>query len=100
MAGITVDTTAVTGTATNLQRLNRELRDNFSGVARAVTRLDGGWDGQAAAKAIRRFSDMQQRLTENRYQALDNYARFLCQQVGVGYEETEGANKSLADAFK
>lgn len=100
MADMRVDTAAVAGTAETLRRLNGDLRDDFGGVVRAIARLDGGWDGQAAAKAIERFSDMQQRLPENRYRALDNYARFLCQRVGLGYEGIEGVNKSLADAFK
>ena len=100
MAKLKVDTGVVITTVTNIRILNTEMRDAFESVQSAISRLDSSWDGSAATAAVSKFNEVKAAYVESRYNVVENFAKFLLQQVGEGYEQTEDANKSLADAFK
>lgn len=100
MARLKVDAEQVVATANRIKNYNNQMRDGFSSVQEAITRLDGTWDGSAATNAIRKFNAIKNSYCEARYSVVDNFVSFLHQQVGEGYTQTEAANKSLADQFK
>lgn len=100
MANLKINTDSVVTAATNIKRMNGQIRDDFSSVQRAMTQLDNAWDGAAANNAIGRFNELKSGFPDARYNVVDNYANFLLQQVGEGYVQTEETNKSLADLFK
>ncbi len=100
MARLKVDAEQVVATANRIKNLNDQMRDRFSSVQDAITRLDGTWDGSAATNAISKFNDIKNSYCDARYNVVDNFVAFLHQQVGEGYTQTEAVNKSLADRFK
>ncbi len=100
MTNLKVSTEVVVAAAGNLRTLNNQIRNEFSGVQTAISRLDGGWEGSAATNAISKFNEVKTKYPEERYKVIENYVNFLLQQVGEGYTQTEDVNKSLADAFK
>lgn len=100
MADLKVDTGLVLTCAVKLENANNKIRDGFPSVERAINRLDNTWEGAAATNAISKFNEMRSQMPEARYTVLSNYINFLRNQVGEGYEQTEAANTSLADAFK
>ncbi len=100
MADLRINIDNAVATSNNLKRLNTQIRDAFPGVQTAINRLNNSWDGPAASKTIAKFSEIKEKYAEARYNVVDNYVRFLLQQVGEGYTQTEEANTSLADAFK
>lgn len=100
MANLKINTEAVVTAAEHIRNINNQIRDGFSSVQEAVSRLDSSWDGSAATGAINKFNEIKMKLPDVRYNVMNNYATFLLQQVGEGYTQTETANTSLADAFK
>ena len=100
MARLKVDAEQVVATANRIKNLNNQMRDGFSSVQDAISRLDGTWDGSAATNAIGKFNAIKNSYCDARYNVVDNFVAFLHQQVGEGYTQTEATNKSLADQFK
>lgn len=100
MANLKVDAEQVIASANRIKNLNDQMRDGFSSVQDAITRLDGTWDGSAATNTISKFNAIKNSYCDARYNVVDNFVAFLYQQVGEGYTQTEAANKSLADQFK
>ena len=100
MADLKINTDAVVAAANNIKNCNNQIRDGFPSVQTAITHLDNCWDGSAAAHAIGKFNEMKSKFSDARYSVLDNYVKFLLQQIGEGYTESEDANVSLADQFK
>lgn len=100
MTNLKINTDAAITAADNIKLYNTQIRDGFSDVQAAVTRLDNCWEGAAATVAISKFNEMKSKFLDARYSVLDNYVNFLLQQVGEGYTQTETVNVSLADQFK
>lgn len=100
MATLKVNTDSVVATAKNIQLCNNQIRDGFSEVQSTITRLDKTWEGEASSTAIAKFNELRSDYCDARYNVLDNYVKFLLNQVGEGYTQTEDANVSLAAQFK
>lgn len=100
MVSIKINTAGAVAVANNIKASNMQIRNGFSPVKSAISRLDANWEGAAASKAISKFHEIDSKFSEARYSVVDNYVRFLLQQVGEGYTQTEEVNKSLADEFK
>lgn len=100
MANLKVNVDAVVSAASNIQTCNAQMRDSFPDVQRAIDQLNNNWDGAASNNAMRKFDDIKSKFSDSRFKALDNYVKFLLQQVGEGYTQTEEVNVSLADQFK
>ena len=100
MPNLKIDVAAVVRTAGNIKLYNTQMRDDFTSVQRAINQLNNVWDGSASTVVINKFNEIIKNFGEARYNELDNYVKFLLEQVGEGYTQTEEANKSLADLFK
>ena len=100
MANLKMNTDGVVASANNIKNLNNQMRSNFNNVQKAISKLDASWDGSAASSAMSKFNSIKSKYCSARYNVLDNYVKFLYQQVGEGYTQTEDVNKSLADQFK
>ena len=100
MPNLKINTDAVVTVAENIKLYNTQMRDDFTSVQRAINQLNNVWDGSASTVVINKFNEIIKNFGEARYNELDNYVKFLLEQVGEGYTQTEEANKSLADLFK
>ena len=100
MPSIKINTDAAVNAAGHIKQINQQINDAFDSVWKSVRNLDKSWDGPASVKAIPRFDTIRDACCNSRYNVLDNYARFLLNAVGQGYEKTETVNTSLADQFK
>ncbi|MEE0863269.1 MAG: hypothetical protein U0L79_09830 [Lachnospiraceae bacterium] len=100
MANVKINTDAVRNVATHMQLMNKQMKDGFSDVQDAMTKLDNSWESSTATMAMEKYNQLRVDFSEARYTVLDNHINFLLQQVGQGYEETEKANVSLAAQFK
>lgn len=97
---IKIDTAAVRSAATNVGRLNKCVNHSLDELTRQISALNKDWDGSASEQAISTFSKMRSDYYENRYAQVDNFVRFLLQNVAGGYEFAESNNSKLADLFK
>ena len=100
MADLRIDAELAIDTGTRIGVLNAQMRDGFDNVQKAMSRLDGSWDGSAATAAMNKFQAIKNTFCEARYNVVDNYVAFLHKQVGAGYMKTEEANRDLASWFK
>ena len=100
MADLKMNTDKVNLAATNIHRINDDIHQSFSSVESALNRLYGSWDGDASWRAEQEYGKIRNKYEGQRYAVIENYIKFLTQQVGIGYDQTEEANKSLAAAFK
>ncbi|WHZ02755.1 WXG100 family type VII secretion target [Neobacillus sp. YX16] len=97
---IKVDTGRVAAAAKNIANYNNRIRDDFSPVESAMRALNSAWDSTAAEQAMDSFYKIKNTFHEPRYTVMDNYVKFLQQQVDPGYTQTETVNTFLADLFK
>ncbi|SDM85065.1 WXG100 family type VII secretion target [Bacillus sp. OK048] len=97
---IKVDTGRVAAAAKNIANYNNRIKDDFSSVESAIRALNSVWDGTAAEHAMDSFYKIKSTFHEPRYTVVDNYVKFLQQQVDPGYTQAEKANTTLADLFK
>ena len=100
MPNLKINTDAVVVAAENINLYNTQMQDNFASVQRAINQLNNTWDGSASTAAMSKFNEIISKFSDARYNELDNYVKFLLEQVGEGYTQTEEATKSLADLFK
>lgn len=99
MDNLKINTDAVINTANKIKLSNTQMRDEFQDLERAIGRLDSAWESPASSIVIRKFYDIKSDFFYERYEVLDNFVKYLFQQIGEGYTDTENTNKSLADAF-
>lgn len=100
MADLRINTEAVVSVANNLKMYNTQMKDALPRVESAMNNLNKSWDGEASNAAIAKFNEIKSKFADTRYDVLENYVKFLLQQVGEGYTQTEDVNKSLAAQFK
>jgi len=100
MDALKVNTDIINAAAGQIKGYNKQIRDDFDSLQSAVSRLDSTWDGSAATNTIKKFNEIKSSYCDARYAVMDNFVGFLYQQVGIGYENVETTNKSLADQFK
>ena len=104
MADLEIRTEAAAAAAERLGELNRAMDEQFVQVKKAVERLEQHWDGEASSRAVSKFYEVCHGAVADRRHVMENYRSFLKGQIAGGYEETESANRSvaekLADAFK
>ncbi len=100
MAVVKIDTEKVAGLAGKIRNSNNEMQRAFENAASSVNALGNSWSGAAYGNAIASFNDIRSKYYDARYNGVNNYANILNNQMSGGYNETETANKSLADQFK
>jgi uncharacterized protein YukE len=101
MAGmIKVNTEQVAAIASSIESLNGQLKDLLLESNSLMQRLGDSWTGEAATKTIENYNGFARTFSDQYYQVIDQYVKFLRVNVSSGYFETETANISLADSFK
>ena len=101
MAGqIKVNTEQVSQIASTIEGLNNKLNENLKECQTTISNLSNSWEGEAYQETRASFDEFASKFFQNYYDTIDQYVKFLRNNVAQGYFETETANKSLADAFK
>ena len=97
---IKINTAKVNSAASNISRINGNIRNDFSAVVDSINTLNRNWDGSASDNALRAFNTIKETYNENRYKVLDDLTLFLKNCVDPSYESTEQNIQSAASAFK
>ncbi len=102
MAGnsIKISTDQVTQIADNLEQLNKKLTEQLTTSKATIDGLKNIWQGEAAQATVSSFNEFAEAFFENYEKTIEQYVRFLRDNIAQGYFETETQNISLADAFK
>lgn len=97
---IKVNTTAVLSAAGKISETNIRISNEFNNLESRVNSLHENWKGVAADHAVSEFSNIRNKFYEPRYKTINNFVRFMYDQVSTNYEDTESSVDSLADMFK
>ena len=95
-----IDTAQVLEIANSLSKLNDDLQTNLKEAQNAITNLSTVWEGEAATATIDAINTFAADYFQNYYDLINEYVKFLKDNVSSGYESTENANTTLADSFK
>ena len=100
MSDLKINPDSVINVATQINKINHDINDEFESSEKAVNDMNRYWDGPASERALQKFSVIKRLCCEDRFKVLDQYQLFMQQAVGSGYKQTESHNTSLADQFK
>ncbi len=94
-----IDTSKVKTIAGEMIDINNRYRDNFSAVEQAINRLRTDWQQphKVSAAAFACFDEIKAKFFEPSITERRELAQFLCDAVGIGYEEAEKTNKNLLE---
>ncbi len=94
-----IDTSKVKTIASEMIDINNRYRDDFSAVEQAINRLKTDWKQpqKVSSAAFSCFDEIKAKFFEPSVTERRELAQFLCDAVGIGYEEAENTNKSLLE---
>jgi len=97
---IILDSDQVLAIASQIENDNQQLQQLLTESQTTVSTLSTYWSGQAAEETISSYDSFANRFFQNYYDVLDQYVRFLRNNVASQYEQVEQVNTQLADAFR
>ena len=100
MTQITLDSDQVMAIASQLENDNHELQQLLNDSKATVDSLASYWSGQAAEETRSAYETFAGKFFQTYYDVLDQYVKFLRNNVAAQYEQTEQVNTRLSDAFK
>lgn len=101
MAGtIKISTDQVEAIATSVENSNKKLKTTLEESQASMKSLSSTWTGEAATATINAYDSFAANFFQNYYDIIDQYVKFLRQNVSADYQTTETSNTNLADAFK
>lgn len=94
-----IDTSKVKTIAGEMIDINNRYKDDFSAVVQAVNRLKSDWQQPAnvASAAFACFDEIKSKYFEPSLEERRQLAQYLCDAVGIGYEEVEKTNRHLLE---
>lgn len=100
ITGLTLDTEQVLAIASQIENDNRQLQQLLNDSKSSVDSLSSYWTGKASDETRSSYETFANKFFQTYYDVLDQYVKFLRNNVSAQYEQTEQVNTSLADAFK
>lgn len=97
---VKVNTAAVLRASAQLNAVNTDISNGMEDVSRALRLLSGSWTGNASECCQNAYDYIKGSFTDARFSVLNDFARFIQQQVAEGYEVTEQTVNETAKAFK
>ncbi len=102
MAGnsLKISTEQVMQIAAELERLNKQLKGELTTSKQTIDNLTNIWEGSAAQETVSNFDQFSRKFFDKYEAVIDQYVKFLRQNVAEGYVQVETQNKDLGSAFK
>ena len=97
---IQINTALVDQAAAAIANENDALKNAYAEIDSAVSSLRGAWSGSACDACCKKAEYIKTTYKNARHAVVADFIRFLNLQVSSGYEATEKAISSAADAFK
>ena len=96
-----IDTSKVKAIAGEMIDINNRYKDDFSAVEQAINRLRTDWQQpqKVSSAAFACFDEIKSKYFDSAIQERQELARYLCDIVGIGYEEAENTNKKLLEGL-
>lgn len=97
---ITLDSEQVLAIATQIENDNIQLQELLNESKSKLDSLTSIWTGQAADETRTSYEAFASKYFQTYYDVLDQYVKFLRNNVADQYGQAEQLNIKLADAFK
>ena len=97
---ITIDSEQVLAIASQIENDNQQLRQLLDDSKASVDALSSYWTGKASEETRASYDSFAGKFFQTYYDVLEQYTKFLRNNVATQYEQTEQVNTQLADAFK
>ena len=97
---ITIDSEQVLAIASQIENDNQQLQQLLNDSKTAVDSLSSYWTGKASDETRSSYDSFAGKFFQTYYDVLEQYTKFLRNNVATQYEQTEQVNTQLADAFK
>ena len=97
---ITLDSEQVLAIATQIENDNIQLQELLNESKAKLDSLASTWTGQAADETRTSYEAFASKYFQTYYDVLDQYVKFLRNNVADQYSQAEQLNIKLADAFK
>lgn len=97
---LTLDTDQVVSIASQIESDNNGLKELLEQTKGTIDSLSSTWIGKAADETRASYEQFAGKFFQQYYDVLDQYVKFLRNNVVNQYEQTETINTQLADAFK
>lgn len=96
-----IDTAKVKTIAGEMIAINNRYSEDFSAVEQAIDRLKNDWQQpqKVSSAAFACFDEIKAKFFEPSISESREMAQYLCDAVGIGYEEAENANKKLLEGL-
>lgn len=96
-----IDTSKVKAIAGEMIDINNCYKDDFSAVEQAINRLKTDWQQpqKVSSAAFACFDEIKAKFFEPSITERRELAQFLCDAVGIGYEEAENTNKKILEGL-
>ncbi len=100
MAQMTLDTEQVMAIASQIESDNQQLLELLQESKATVDALSSYWQGKAADETRASYESFSGKFFQQYHDVLEQYVKFLRNNVATQYEQVEQINTQLADAFK
>ena len=97
---ITLDSEQVLAIASQIENDNIQLQELLNKSKATLDSLSSTWTGQAAEETRSSYEAFAGKYFQTYYDILDQYVKFLRNNVAEQYTQAEQINIKLADAFK
>ncbi|CDX04958.1 Type VII secretion system ESAT-6-like [Desulfitobacterium hafniense] len=97
---ITIDSEQVLAIASQIESDNQQLQQLLNDSKATVDSLSSYWMGRASDETRASYESFANKFFQSYYDVLNQYVKFLRNNVAMQYEQTEQVNTQLADAFK
>ena len=98
--GIDIDYNSVADSAGRIDRINKDMRNDFGEVNSSIKELDGAWSGHASNAAMDICMKLRDSLVEQQYDVINDFVIFLNSCVIQGYSVQEKIQLKNAYVFK
>ncbi len=86
--------------ADDLAKANKDLKSELKATATVMKNLGKSWDSPAYKESNTAFTKFESKYSEEYEKLINQYVKFLKENVSTGYKATESKNKSIASEYK
>ena len=97
---MTIDSEQVLAIASQIESDNQQLQELLNDSKSTVDGLSAYWTGKAADETRASYDSFAGKFFQTYFDVLEQYVKFLRNNVASQYEQIEQVNTQLADAFK
>lgn len=86
--------------AEDLSKANKDLKSELKATSTVMKNLSKSWDSPAYRESKNAFDKFESKYSEDYEKIINQYVKFLKENVSTGYKSTESQNREIASEYK